>query len=166
MASSMSCKNALFQTLIKLGVKEEMIEKIWQDEIFPCHTESIRAYHNLDHLAQMLDLLERHCASITDRDTVILSTLYHDIIYDPTSPRNEENSADLFIKRFTDVLPQELITKVAMYIHATKSHNVFHATDRDLQWFIDFDMSILGSPFDEYQGWLGHSLIPLSSCLL
>ena len=138
--SSLSCKNALFQSLTKLGLKE-----------------SIRAYHNFDHLAQMLGLLERHRASISDHDTVILSTLYHDIIYDPTSPQNEENSADLFIKRFTDVLPQELITKVAMYIHATKSHNVFHATDRDLQWFIDFDMSILGSPFAEYQGWLSTS---------
>ena len=149
----MTCKNALVQSLTKLGMNEETIEKIWNEDIYPYHTESIRAYHNLDHLAQILGLLEAHRASIIDHDTVILSTLYHDIIYDPTSSQNEENSADLFIKRFTDVLPQELITKVAMYIHATKSHNVFHATDHDLQWFIDFDMSILGSPFTEYQGW-------------
>jgi predicted metal-dependent HD superfamily phosphohydrolase len=86
---------------------------------------------------------------------------FHDVIYDPKSSTNEEDSAKLFqaFSRERDFLKESDITTVTDYILKTKAHvtdahlqkDVFG--DSDLHVFLDLDMSILGSEssvYDQY----------------
>lgn len=66
------------------------------------YTEEHRAYHNFDHIKQMLDLLQvtqnEFGARFTLADTAFIKTFiwWHDIIYDPSRKDNEWTSAELF----------------------------------------------------------------------
>ena len=54
-----------------------------------------RAYHNLAHIVQCLDVLSAYerGASTTVPMEVRVAVFYHDVIYDPTRKDNEEASA-------------------------------------------------------------------------
>jgi predicted metal-dependent HD superfamily phosphohydrolase len=87
---------------------------------------------------------------------VTLAILFHDIIYDPTSGHNEEDSADFFLKFAKEIrLDDSLAQKVYKYIMATKKHTVQHSSDEDLKLFIDFDMAVLGRPRQCYEVYAG-----------
>lgn len=157
-SSSSTSSNGVVETGLKtalsnLGVADDLAQRIWHDLIRSHHTEPIRAYHNLDHLAQLIGLATQYHSLINDKEAVILAILFHDIIYDPTSSINEELSAALFEKTFDGVINDELRQKVSQYIIATKYHSISGSMDMDLKLFIDFDMSILGSPFADYQAY-------------
>lgn len=85
-----------------------------------------------------------------DHHAVYLSIYFHDIIYNPKSSTNEEDSAIIFEQLFSTYIDRSLIDKVKMYILETKKHDVIDSNDKDLQFFIDFDMSVLGRCREEY----------------
>ena len=71
------------------------------------------------------------------------SDFYDDIIYDPKSKKNEEDSALLATNDLIKLgLPQLFIEKVNQLILATK--HVFIPDDLDSQLLVDIDLSILG----------------------
>ena len=81
---------------------------------------------------------------ITDWQTIIFSTAYHDIIYNPLKKDNEERSADLAYKRLSEVgLPAQQAEKCRQQILATKNHAL--SQDMDTNYFTDADLSILGA---------------------
>jgi len=125
------------------------------------YSETHRLYHSISHLEDMFCILERTKSPIKSTAIVNLAVFFHDIIYDPTSTTNEEDSAELFKTLFIDdgdikeVEPllerrrsqdrEDIINQVYHYIIMTKQHNVSNSEeDSDLQYFIDADMSILG----------------------
>ncbi len=153
MSAEVVVETTLKNVLSTLGVEDDIAQGIWQEKVRKHHIESIRAYHNLDHLAQLIGLVSQYHALICDKEAVLLAILFHDIIYDPTSATNEEQSATLFDNTFDGILNEDMRQKVIQYIIATKQHNVSGSADMDLKLFIDFDMSILGSPFADYQAY-------------
>lgn len=56
-----------------------------------------RYYHNLEHLDDMLEQINSLDIQGEDYDKLIISALFHDIIYDPMRKDNEERSAEYFI---------------------------------------------------------------------
>lgn len=112
------------------------------------YSEPHRAYHNLTHIQALLALSASIPVALVDPQAVDLAIIFHDIIYDPKSKTNEEDSAALFKSLFPAESP--LRDKVIQYIIETKKHSVLDSNDNDLKWFIDFDMSIVGSAREDY----------------
>jgi predicted metal-dependent HD superfamily phosphohydrolase len=120
------------------------------EQLCEAYQEKHRAYHNLHHIAALLLLAQQYRANLQDFRTVFLSIWFHDAVYKPSRKDNEEASAVLARKSLRQLrIPDEATDKVVRYILATKHH---WATDEsDLQWFLDFDLSILSSPEQEYK---------------
>ena len=65
------------------------------DEIVRAYGEPHRHYHTLDHIAQLLGLLERTARRITELDAVMLAILFHDAVYVATAPRTSARAPRL-----------------------------------------------------------------------
>jgi predicted metal-dependent HD superfamily phosphohydrolase len=80
---------------------------------------------------------------------MIIAMVYHDIIYNSPNHKDEENSAELAIKRLQEIsLPEIQINKIKSLILATKAHAL--SADNDTNIFNDADMSILGLDSETY----------------
>jgi len=114
------------------------------------YNERNRHYHNLEHVTRLLALCEE--LEISDPD-LILAVIYHDIIYRSGSLKNEEKSAT-YARESLDRLgvDSDRVGQVCQMILATANHLI--PQDNPLtQTFLDLDMSILGSPREDYQAY-------------
>ena len=66
------------------------------EELVRAYAEPHRHYHTLDHIADLLRLLEKH-GGVSDADAVKLAILFHDAVYDPARQDNEAASARLAV---------------------------------------------------------------------
>ena len=125
-------------------------------EIERKYTSSRRHYHNLHHIQALLLFCETYAGQLQDRDVVMFSVFYHDIIYNVLRKDNEPRSARLAIKRLLALgAPAEKVEQVKLFIEATQTHTVSSDVTytTDLQLFLDFDMSILGAGWDDYEAY-------------
>ena len=83
----------------------------------------------------------------------MFALFYHDVVYNPLSKENEENSAGLARKRLREigVMPYT-IENCGRIILATKDHQQQENTDAN--YFLDADLSILGADWDPYHCYL------------
>jgi predicted metal-dependent HD superfamily phosphohydrolase len=107
--------------------------------------EPWRRYHDLAHLRRMLDVLGSDAPA-----DVLLAAWYHDAVYDPRAPDNEERSAALAAEQLTrlGVDPTEVIRLVLL----TRGHAV-EPGDRNGALLCDADLSILAAAPDEYAAY-------------
>jgi predicted metal-dependent HD superfamily phosphohydrolase len=108
--------------------------------------EPQRRYHTQAHLENLLALSHHYRSQLHDAAVVDFAIYYHDAVYKPERRDNEEKSA----QRAELELPQlgidaGTVTKVAAYIRSTAAHGNATHTDNDLNFFLDFDLSILGA---------------------
>ncbi|KAF2518632.1 hypothetical protein E0W68_07700 [Flavobacterium salilacus subsp. salilacus] len=109
-----------------------------------------RHYHTIQHLENMYNELNECHDEIADRDTILFSLFYHDIIYDTSKKDNEEKSADVAVNRLNQIeYPENKIALCRKQILATKSHTLSNNNDTNL--FTDADLSILGSSWQNYE---------------
>jgi predicted metal-dependent HD superfamily phosphohydrolase len=105
-----------------------------------------RHYHDRSHLLWLLDEAERRAALIADMAFVGYAIWFHDAVYEPGEPDNEERSAAWA----RDAIPgRELGERVAHVIEMTKKHHEGEA-DGDAALFLDMDIAILGAPWEAY----------------
>jgi predicted metal-dependent HD superfamily phosphohydrolase len=125
-----------------------LIDKLWA-EIQSNYSKSVRYYHNLTHLDNLIEELISIKDQIEDWQTLTFSVAYHDIIYNTLRQDNEEKSAAFAYDRLTQLnLPSTQKEKCKLQILATKQHQV--STNVDTNYFIDADLSILGSDNRSY----------------
>lgn len=112
--------------------------------------ESHRHYHTLDHLNEILKLIESDKRFYTEKEyeKLIITTLFHDCIYDPLKNDNEEKSASFFEK--CCLLKNEDLEHITNMILETKNHK---SSTKLSESFIDYDMSIINSDFDRLLYW-------------
>ena len=125
-------------------------------EIERKYTSSRRHYHNLYHIRALLQFCETYAGRLQDRDVVMFSVFYHDIIYNVLRKDNEPRSARLAIKRLLALgAPAVKVEQVKIFIEATQTHTVSSDVTytTDLLLFLDFDMSILGAGWDAYEAY-------------
>ncbi len=127
------------------------------------YSESHRYYHNIEHIENLLKLFSTYYDKIVDKDAIFWTIWFHDCIYYPKNSDNEEQSAIIAKTELTKIFSKNtnnsvndfntnLINKIKFYILATKTHKN-SKNDEDLQWFLDFDLSVLGAEpaiYDEY----------------
>ncbi len=147
-------KDKFFKLFFYYDKNISFAEKLWS-EIVENYTAKNRFYHNLEHIFQMFNLFEKYKSKIIDKNAVLFSIFYHDFYYFPKKNDNEFQSAEKLKISLQNIVPEELITKSYDYIIATKNHDVLaNNLDKDLLFFLDFDMSILGSSPENYKKYL------------
>lgn len=131
----------------------------WFDNtIVAMYSEPRRHYHTLVHLEEMLGFLDLMQIDSLDYKSLVLAIFFHDIVYDPNSATNEEDSAQLFQDFWRDAQcdqhDDELKSRVVSNILATKHHNAT-AGDACTQLLLDMDMAVLGKTKEAYWAYAG-----------
>jgi len=114
------------------------------------YCESGRAYHNLDHIMAMLDIVSDFGGTVHDDVAVRLAVWFHDAVYDPRRSDNEDESAAYAMA----VLGQggaapSLLLAIERLILATKTHQA-PPDDTDCQILLDADLAVLGASVSDY----------------
>lgn len=121
------------ERLDKLGVGSDVLDR---------YRERHRFYHNLAHLDDICEQFDRQ--GLGDNDTLLLATVFHDVIYDPQSATNEEDSAAYFDAVFKG--EQLIKDEVIQIILDTKTHQPKTELSKI---FSGADLNILRQPFDK-----------------
>ncbi|MCX6825516.1 MAG: pantetheine-phosphate adenylyltransferase [candidate division SR1 bacterium] len=107
------------------------------------------SYHKRLHYVDCLNKFYKIKHLFQETDAVECAFLFHDIVYDPRSKTNEEDSAEFAEKILTlRGLSKNFIERVKQLIIATK--HVIVPTHPDAKFMLDIDNSILGSDFRTY----------------
>ena len=111
-----------------------------------------RAYHNLDHIAQCLEVYDTVRLLADDRDCVEFALWLHDGVFFPERSDNEERSADA-AAMIAGLLGcgAEFTLKVRGLIGVTRHHEEPGRGDPAL--VADIDLSILGQPWEKYDAY-------------
>ncbi len=131
--------------------KTNWAAKVWR-ELQKHYGHKSRHYHNFDHLAAMLTLIDQHENQLDRPDLLRLAVWFHDIIYRFTAKDNEEKSAVRALERLSEIdFPKEEAEVVNELILRTKDHfQVRDDESSDLQFFLDCDLGILGVGEEAY----------------
>jgi len=108
------------------------------------YSESVRHYHNMGHVSFCLEQLDLVYSLLRDPGSVELAVWFHDVVYTPSSPGNEAESADLFRRSATGAATT-LVDSVSALILETK--HVDQPTDGDACYLVDIDLASLGQPW-------------------
>jgi len=135
----------LQQLLEKWGIKchTNTILSMWN--------ESHRSYHNLNHLNDLINQINETKSNYSQKEyeKLMLTALFHDIIYDTKSGNNEEDSANFLMECAIDKSNGDLL-EVKQMILDTKTHN---STTPLSESFNKFDMNIVERDFDQLLEW-------------
>ena len=113
--------------------------------------ESHRSYHNLNHLNDLINQINENKSKFSEKesDKLMLTALFHDIIYDPSSDVNEERSAEFFIECRVDKTNLDVL-EVKQMILDTKSHT---SSNKLSETFNSYDMNVVERNFEELLEW-------------
>ncbi len=112
------------------------------DEVIKRYQEPHRFYHTPEHLYDVYQQLQER--DLADHNVLLLATAYHDVIYNPQSATNEEDSAAYFMQNY-DGDPQ-LKQEVYDIILDTKTHQPRSELSAV---FCDMDLNILRRPLNK-----------------
>ena len=114
------------------------------DELVRYYSSDSRQYHGLTHIIKLLRLFDEYKFNLQEEDVVFFAIWFHDAVYSTWRDDNEEKSAFWASEVLKETsIPLAQIEKVVQYIKATKTHE--SNNDMDLNFFLDFDLSILGA---------------------
>ncbi|TFF33753.1 adenylyltransferase/cytidyltransferase family protein [Mucilaginibacter psychrotolerans] len=118
--------------LVALGIDDGVLDN---------YRQSYRFYHTLAHLDEIWSLLTMQGHG--ENDALLLATVFHDIVYDPKSSTNEEDSAAYFQEVFHG--DEQLKQEVTAIILDTKTHQPQTPLS---EIFSAADLNILYQPLD------------------
>ena len=118
------------------------------------YAEPQRHYHTFTHIENLLSLFTQYQEQLIDKTAIYWAIYLHDCIYNPRNKDNEEQSAKFAEKALQSIenINNNLIIKISNFILATKTHQN-NLQDADLQWFLDFDLAVLGSSEEIYTNY-------------
>jgi predicted metal-dependent HD superfamily phosphohydrolase len=105
-------------------------------------SEPHRRYHDLAHLAAVLGLVGQLGSG--DLAAVRLAAWYHDVVYDPERPDNEEVSAQRARAGLRGLIPDERLAEVERLVLLTAGHDAA-ADDANGSVLCDADLAVLAS---------------------
>ncbi len=115
------------------------------------YAERHRRYHDLAHLDDVLRHVDELAGHARDVGVVRLAAWFHDAVYDPTMPDNEERSAQLAESTLMQLRVEDgVVTEVARLVRGTTEHAP-EPGDLDAEVLCDADLAILASAPERYQ---------------
>jgi predicted metal-dependent HD superfamily phosphohydrolase len=128
-------------------------DKIVGRDLLGRWAEPQRRYHTPDHLAFMLEVIDRHAELAGDADSVRLAAWFHDAVYDPRASDNEERSAQLALDALPGLgAPARRSDEVVRLIRLTKDHHA-RTGDTNGGLLCDADLAILATPPAQYAAY-------------
>ncbi|MTB53642.1 hypothetical protein [Lewinella sp. W8] len=116
-----------------------------------------RAYHNLEHLGEMITHLTALpvLPAPASSPTFAMALIYHDYVYRPTRGDNEAKSADVCVEHLsgTDASLTQL-ERCRQLIMATKTHRPSASDDGGEALLIDLDLAVLARPAEKYRQYV------------
>jgi predicted metal-dependent HD superfamily phosphohydrolase len=112
-------------------------------------SEPHRRYHNLDHLAAVLAVVDRYAGLARDADAVRLAAWFHDAVYDPRAGDNEERSAALAEAELAGTPAAAAAAETARLVRLTAGHAV-EPGDANGALLADADLAILAAAPADY----------------
>lgn len=142
-----------YHLLSTLSVSQPIATKWWECCVTQ-YTQKQRFYHNLSHLQHLHQLWEVYHNSLEHPTEIALSIWFHDWVYEPTQLDNELKSAQVYLEFMEET--NLALPIVYELILATQTHTLTLPADKvaytsSLAYFLDFDLSILGSSSENYQ---------------
>lgn len=120
------------------------------DAVVRRYREKHRRYHNVAHLvavvahAEQLVTTESAAGAVLDAGAVIAAAAYHDAIYEPRSPANEQASGRLAHSDLATLgWPADRIDRVVTMIAGTTTH--LDPPDLEASILFDADLAVLGA---------------------
>jgi predicted metal-dependent HD superfamily phosphohydrolase len=113
--------------------------------------ESHRHWHNQSHLVDLLSQINESKIQLNsqkDYEKLVLTALFHDIIYDPSKTNNEELSAEFFINSCQE--KNQDVLDIKQMILDTKNHESSTTLSKI---FNSFDMNIVERDYDSLLEW-------------
>jgi predicted metal-dependent HD superfamily phosphohydrolase len=129
----------------KIKANLNMLLEMWN--------EPHRSYHNLNHLVDLTNMINSDYANSkinqVTTEKLLLTSLFHDIVYDPTRTDNEVKSAEFFLNLCAEKKDIHILDiKQAILDTAT------HAGDNYLsERFNKYDMNIVERDFNSLLEW-------------
>lgn len=113
--------------------------------------ESHRSYHNQNHLHDLINQINESKSNYSGKEyeKLLISSLFHDIVYDPMKNDNEEKSAQFFIECCVDKNNPDIL-EIKQIILDTKNHE---PNTKLSESFNKFDMNIVERNFNELLEW-------------
>lgn len=113
--------------------------------------ESHRSYHTLNHLNDLINQINEDKSKYTEKEyeKLIIASLFHDCVYEPSESNNEEKSAEFFINCCIDKSNSD-IQEIKQMILDTKTHK---ASTRLSESFNNYDMNIVERDFNQLLEW-------------
>ena len=135
-------------------IKLAKVKALWQD-IAVRYNETQRAYHSLQHIQQLFLQFEQIKHQLHEPHIIALALYYHDVIYDPRRSDNELKSAEYMVEALRCYLSAEQCQHIYALIMITATHELHECLDKDTvsdaAYLLDMDLSILGTPWSEYE---------------
>lgn len=117
----------------------------FNSDVINLYEEPHRFYHTLAHIEDVLKQLQE--ADLLKHDELFLAAVFHDIVYNPRSTNNEEDSADYFLNAAkSSGLTNDQKAHIKQLILDTKTHK---PTVPFSEEFIKADLAILNASFDK-----------------
>lgn len=121
-------------------------------QLINAYNQKNRAYHNINHIKLCLNEFDQVKDRLKNPKEVELAIWFHDVIYDPKSAYNEEESAEFAVLMFHNYKTTCIrIDRVKDLILATK-HDRSNDTS-DAEYLVDIDISIFGYPLEIYKDY-------------
>ena len=143
--------HTMWRNLAAMGAQGDEI-KFW-DEMLASYLDPNRAYHNLYHIASMLEIFYQIRHLLQNPVAVEAAIWGHDCDYDTRVSDNEESSGRRMRSLLASLgLSDAFCVRVDDLIVATKHTQV--SSDSDTRHLVDLDLMILGVPeqaFDLYE---------------
>jgi predicted metal-dependent HD superfamily phosphohydrolase len=136
----------LMSDVVEPGTDLELVAGAGR-ELLHRWAEPHRRYHDVEHLATVLSIVDELTASAEVR----LAAWYHDAVYDPRAVDNEERSALLAVDAMSRLgVAPGTVDEVARLVRLTATHD---PSDDDVNGRVlsDADLAVLARPWDEYQ---------------
>ena len=129
----------------KVKASIDMLLEMWN--------EPQRSYHNLDHLGNLTHMIVHDfiAGKISDKvmEKLLLTALFHDIVYDPTKKDNEAKSSEFFMSLCLDKNNADII-EINQAILDTATHK---ATTNLSERFNIYDMNVVEGDYDSLLKW-------------
>lgn len=127
------------------------VDRTYANLLLAYYDEGKRHYHNISHIIQLVSLQQEYAGHIRDNEVVLFSIFFHDIIYHARQSDNEEKSAAAAVTHLQQIgFPAHRTAAVNDFIIATKTH-INAQNNPDLDYFLDFDLQILGASPEAYR---------------
>jgi predicted metal-dependent HD superfamily phosphohydrolase len=141
--------------LLRAGAVPEAVDRL-VEELLTAYAQPTRGYHDLRHLAEVLDHVDALEAEAAHPDAVRLAAWFHDAVYTASGApgADEEASATLAQQRLVEAgVGDPTVAEVVRLVRLTTSHRP-EAGDRDGAVLCDADLAVLARDPSGYAAYV------------